>query len=91
LWSLMVFYLSGFVFIHRSSVSNAASSAGFAFGIEVAKLYHTPWLDAFRCTTMGGLLLGHAFSWENILCYLVGITAGAISEQLWTKTSTRYF
>ena len=46
----------------------------FALGaaVELSKLLTTPWLTTFRHTTAGGLLLGHAFSWSNILCYLLG-------------------
>lgn len=85
LWGLMVFFLSGVIFTRRTSGHNAALSAVFAIGVEAAKLYHTPWLDEFRCTIIGGLLLGHVFSWQNILCYLTGIAVGVICEELWFK------
>jgi hypothetical protein len=36
-------------------------------------LYHAPWLDEFRLTTAGALLLGRVFSLWNILAYMAGI------------------
>jgi hypothetical protein len=36
-------------------------------------LIHAPWLDAFRLTLPGALLLGRIFSLWNMLAYGVGI------------------
>ncbi len=30
--------------------------------------------------TMGGLVLGFGFLWTDLVCYLVGITVGALTE-----------
>ena len=88
LWGLMVFFIMGFLFRDRPTLNNARWSAIFSTGVEVAKLYHTPWIDAFRYTTIGGLLLGHVFSIQNILCYFSGIIVGAACEKLWITKST---
>jgi hypothetical protein len=37
---------------------------------------HTPWLDAFRLTTSGALLLGRIFSLWNLVAYAIGIAFG---------------
>jgi hypothetical protein len=47
---------------------------------EFSRLYHTPWLDAFRLTLAGALILGRIFSWGNILAYLLGIFLAAAIE-----------
>lgn len=88
LWGLMVFFIMGFIFKDRSTLHTARFSVIFSIGIEVAKLYHTPWIDAFRYTRIGGLIFGQVFSWHNILCYIIGITAGVMCEKLWLRTST---
>jgi hypothetical protein len=46
----------------------------YLFGVadEVSQLWHTPWLDAIRHTTIGRLLLGLGFLWSDIVCYAVG-------------------
>jgi hypothetical protein len=83
LWGLMVFFIAGFLFRKVSTLSNALSSAIFSTGVEMAKLLHTPWLDAFRYTRIGGLILGYVFSFNNILCYIIGIIIGVTCEYLW--------
>jgi Protein of unknown function (DUF2809) len=51
-----------------------------AFAVEVSQLYHAPWIDGIRSTTLGGLVLGFGFLWSDLVCYLVGIAAGALAE-----------
>ena len=46
--------------------------------VEVAKLWQAPWLVAFRHTPVGHLLLGHAFSWQNLVAYGAGVLAGLL-------------
>lgn len=89
LWGLMVFFIMGFIFRNRTTRYSAIAATAFSIALEVAKLYHTPWIDAFRYTKIGGLLLGHVFSWNNILCYITGIAVGVMCEKLWLKTSCK--
>jgi hypothetical protein len=44
-----------------------------AAGVEVSQLWHTPWLDAFRRTTIGVLLIGRYFALADIAAYSAGI------------------
>jgi len=44
--------------------------------IELSQLYHAPWIDHFRDTRIGGLLLGHDFSWHDVICVAVGSALG---------------
>ncbi|MBP2643998.1 MAG: hypothetical protein H6Q67_1885 [Firmicutes bacterium] len=82
LWGLMVFFFMGLIFKDRSTKYIAIVSVVFSLGVEVAKLYHAPWIDTFRYTKMGGLILGYVFSWSNILCYFIGIAMGAMWEKI---------
>ena len=82
LWGLMMFLIMGFIFRDKSTVNIMVFSIIFSIGIEVAKLYHAPWIDAFRYTRMGGLVLGYVFSWSNILCYMMGIGIGVVGEKI---------
>ena len=50
--------------------------------VEIAKLWQAPWLVQFRHTTVGHLLLGHVFSWQNLVAYGVGVLAGAALDRL---------
>lgn len=48
-----------------------------AVAVEFFRLVHTPWIDAFRLTLAGQLLLGRVFSLWNLLEYAVGIAVAA--------------
>ncbi len=57
-------------------------AAVIAVGVELFRLVHTPWLDSFRLTMAGALLLGRIFSPWDILAYAIGIALGALLDNL---------
>jgi hypothetical protein len=73
LWAAMVYFLVAMAASHSSRSSVALISAAIAVGVELFRLVHAPWLDAFRLTLPGALLLGRIFSLRNMLAYGVGI------------------
>jgi Protein of unknown function (DUF2809) len=73
LWAAMVYFLVAMAASNSSRPSIALISAAIAVGVELFRLVHAPWLDAFRLTLPGALLLGRIFSLWNILAYGVGI------------------
>ncbi len=73
LWAAMVFFLVAMAASHSSRLNIALISAAIAVGVELFRLVHAPWLDAFRLTLPGALLLGRIFSLWNMLAYGVGI------------------
>jgi hypothetical protein len=73
LWGMMVFFLVAMAASHLSRRRIALISASIAVCAELFRLVHTPWLDAFRLTTAGALLLGRVFSPWDMLAYGVGI------------------
>jgi hypothetical protein len=73
LWAAMVFFLVAMAASRASRPSIALISAAIAVGVELFRLIHAPWLDAFRLTLPGALLLGRIFSAWNMLAYGVGI------------------
>lgn len=79
LWGSMVYFLLAFAVGGLSARIRPAGIAIIALAIaicvELFRLYHTPWLDAFRLTTSGALLLGRVFSLWNIVAYAFGIAA----------------
>src|SRR5882757_3442677 len=58
LWATMVFLLVGVLLPRLSRSQLAALAMVIAVVVEFSRLVHTPWLDAFRLTTAGALLLG---------------------------------
>ena len=45
------------------------------------QLYHAPWIDSIRRTTLGGLVLGFDFVWSDLACYAVGVGLGILIER----------
>jgi hypothetical protein len=76
LWGTMVFMLVAMAASTLSRPRIALIAAGIAIGVELFRLVHFPWLDAFRLTLPGALLLGRIFSAWNMVAYGVGIGLG---------------
>jgi hypothetical protein len=51
-----------------------------SLAVELSQLYHAPWIDSIRQTTLGGLILGFGFLWSDLACYAVGVGLGVILE-----------
>jgi hypothetical protein len=86
LWAAMVFFLVAMAASHWSRLSIALISAAIAVGVELSRLVHAPWLDAFRLTLPGALLLGRIFSAWNMLAYGVGIIFAVVLDRLAIET-----
>lgn len=93
LWATMVFLLVGVVLPRLTRTQIAIIAMTIAALVEFSRLVHTPWLDAFRLSTAGALLLGRIFSLWNLAAYSVGILLGICIDRLvamrhlagWTK------
>ncbi len=85
----MVFILVGIAAPARSPSSIALISASTAVCVELFRLVHTPWLDDFRLTMAGALLLGRVFSPWNMLAYGVGIGLGVLLDRMSALTRIR--
>ncbi|QIO98959.1 DUF2809 domain-containing protein [Bradyrhizobium symbiodeficiens] len=88
LWATMVFLLVGALLPQLTRTQIAAIAAMIAVAVEFSRLVHAPWLDAFRLTTAGALLLGRIFSLWNVVAYAVGIVFGAWIARLAEVEST---
>jgi len=82
LWALMVFFGMGAIFIKIPGIQLGCGALAFSFGIEALKLWQTPWLVGLRHTTLGHLVFGHVFSWQNLVAYTVGVLMGLLVEAL---------
>ena len=82
LWGTMVFFLIAMAALTRSPSAIALISATVAICVELFRLVHTPWLDDFRLTTLGALLIGRVFSPWNMLAYGAGIVLGMWLDRL---------
>lgn len=82
LWALMVFF--GWTAIQPRATTPRIALLAFATSaaVEACKLWQAPWLVQIRHTTLGHLVFGHVFSWQNLVAYAVGVTAGIVIDPL---------
>lgn len=80
LWALAAFLGFGLVLPRASTWRVALLAISFSVVIEVSQLYHAPWIDSIRRTTLGGLILGYGFVWSDLACYAVGVGLGILIE-----------
>lgn len=80
MWALMVYTLFGLLFKDLSIRKTGIAGFAFCLLIECSQLYHLPWIDAIRNTTLGGLVLGYGFLWIDLLAYTIGIVFGMLME-----------
>lgn len=90
LWALMLFLVVSFVLAGRPLLQRCILSLVVAFAVEFSQLYHAPWIDGIRNTTLGGLVLGFSFLWSDLVCYVVGIAAGVLADRMmWPPAESR--
>ncbi|MGJ4929942.1 DUF2809 domain-containing protein [Bradyrhizobium sp. HKCCYLS2038] len=76
LWATMVYVLLVALLPLMSWRQTGLLALAVAVIVEASRLVHTPWLDSFRLTLAGALLLGRIFSLWNIAAYVAGILIG---------------
>jgi hypothetical protein len=86
LWALTAFLGIGFIFPRWSTARVSTAALLLSYADEISQLYHAPWIDDARHTTLGGLVLGYGFLWSDILCYTAGVMLGAAVEVLLRKS-----
>jgi Protein of unknown function (DUF2809) len=81
LWALMIYWIVSTLLPRWRVVAVALLAGSVATSVEFLKLYHAPWLDSFRITLPGVLLLGRFFSVQDMLAYWVAIALGAVLDR----------
>ena len=80
LWALAAFLGIGLILPRQSTWTIAILAMAFSLAIELSQLYHAPWIDSIRHSTLGGLILGFGFMWSDLVCYAVGVGLGVLIE-----------
>jgi len=80
LWALAAFLGIGLILPRASTQTTAMLAMAFSVAIELSQLYHAPWINSIRHTTLGGLILGFDFVWSDLICYAVGVGLGVAIE-----------
>jgi hypothetical protein len=87
LWGAMVFFLVAIASPRLSRAKAALVSVAIAVAVELFRLVHAPWLDEFRLTLAGALLLGRIFSAWDTIAYVAGIALAVILDRLAGRAS----
>jgi hypothetical protein len=82
LWAVLVYLGLAVLFPAARSWVLLVVASLIATGVEVSQLYHAPWIDELRRTTLGGLALGWGFAWGDLICYYVGAGCCLLAEKL---------
>jgi hypothetical protein len=90
LWAAMVYFLLAALLPYLSRSRLVLIAFVVAVLVELIRLVNTPWLDDFRLTLAGALLLGRIFSLWNILAYAAGIALGGGIDQTIESISSRH-
>lgn len=78
LWAMMIFLLISFAWPTAGVWRRAGAALAFAFAVEFSQIYHAPWIDRIRRTTVGATVLGFTFDWKDLMWYTAGVVLGVI-------------
>jgi hypothetical protein len=81
LWGTMVLFLVAALGPRLPRGQLATAAMAVAVIVELIRLVHIPWLDDFRLTLTGALLLGRVFSLWNVVAYAAGIALGVAADR----------
>lgn len=84
LWGSLFFLLFALLWPAQGSRRLAACAAATTCAIELSQLYRAGWANQLRSSRIGGLLLGHAFSWSDLVCVSLG-AASAAALDAWSR------
>jgi hypothetical protein len=82
LWAVMIYWVLVLVWPRSRPLVLAWVAGGIGLLVELQRLYHAAWLDAFRVSLPGILLLGRYFSVWDIVAYWLAIAAAALFDGL---------
>ena len=73
LWSMMMFCCWRILLVRRNLTTAAAAALITAFTVEFSQLIRYDWLDSFRSTFIGHMMLGQGFLWTDLVADAIGI------------------
>lgn len=82
LWAVVAFLSIGLLLPRAFTERVALLAMSLSVLVEAGQLYHAPWIDSIRRTTVGGLVLGYDFVWSDLACYAVGVALGILIERI---------
>jgi hypothetical protein len=80
LWAAMIAWWVGSLAPTARLGPRSAVAYAICVTVELSQLYHAPWLDAVRATTLGRLVLGSGFDPRDLAAYALGVGAAVLTE-----------
>ncbi|GGF71173.1 hypothetical protein GCM10010912_15440 [Paenibacillus albidus] len=80
LWAVMIYCGFRLLWTRQAWPVAVILSLLFCFGIECSQLYQAEWINAWRATVLGGLILGKGFLWLDLVRYTAGIGAASLLD-----------
>ncbi len=81
LWAAMMVWLVSTVAPARPQLHRATLAVAICWAVEYSQRYHVPWIDAWRGTLLGRLVLGSDFDPRDLVAYAVGVVAACLIER----------
>jgi hypothetical protein len=75
LWAMMMVWWIGVLAPQLPRRTSGLTAFAICVAVELSQLWRTPWLDAFRRTLPGHLVLGSGHDPRDFLAYAVGVLA----------------
>lgn len=82
LWASLIYFLLAFCLPLSRGGWLLLVGAIIVTALEFSRLYHAPWLDAFRQSLPGRIALGNVFSLLNIPAYYAGLVAAWLMDRV---------
>lgn len=90
LWAVMIYWIVATLLPSARWSRWVVWSGVTATAVELIKLYHVRWLDSFRITLPGALLLGRYFSaWDIVVYWAAIVLVASMDHRLTNCTSNR--
>jgi hypothetical protein len=86
MWAFAAYFLVRLFLINKKIISVFMGAYGLSLFVELSQLLKWDILVAFRNTTIGGLLIGFGFHWEDLICYLAGCLIALVIDYLFLLT-----
>ena len=83
LWACMIYFGFRTCYAHKKISFAIWCSLAFCYAIEFSQLYQAVWINHMRETTLGALVLGKGFLWEDLVRYTAGITVSFLLDLAW--------
>lgn len=81
IWASMIYFIIRTVIPNLKIINVAFIAIIVSYSIEISQLYQADWINNIRNTTLGGLVLGHGFLYEDLIAYLIGNIASMVIDK----------